>query len=95
MEANVVTNALSRRGASVASMIAHKWSLLEQISELTILVMSDNSTLYWVALSVHSDLVDQIQDRQCHNAELHRIMVDMERFGPISYSQREDGILMF
>ena len=60
----MVAYALSHRGASVASMMVHEWSLLEQMSELTISVMSDSSMLYCAVLSVYSDLVDQIQDRQ-------------------------------
>ena len=82
-KANTVVDALSLRGASAAS------------SELTILVVSDSSMLYCAALSVHSNLVDQIRDQQCYDAELDGIMVDMERFGPIGYSQREDGLFLF
>ena len=94
-KANVVADALSSHGASVASMMAHEWLLLEHMSELTISVVSDSSMLYCAALSVHFDLVDQIQDRQRYDVELDGLMVDMERFGPIGYSQREDGLLLF
>ena len=62
VKANVVADALSRRRASVASMMVHEWSLLEQMSELTISAVSDSSMLYYTALSVHSDLEDQIRD---------------------------------
>ena len=42
---NVVADALSRRGASMATMMVQEWRLLEQLSALSILAPEERSVV--------------------------------------------------
>ena len=54
----VVADALSRRGASTVAVLVQEWSLLEQLSELTISNLSSAPSIYCAFMAIHLDLVD-------------------------------------
>lgn len=51
-KANVVVDALSQRGASMAMMMVHEWGLLQQMSELAITPLEEKVIVHCVYLRV-------------------------------------------
>ena len=94
-KANMVADALSRREASTAAMLVHEWSLLEQLSHLTILDFDSALAIYCAYMVIRSDLVDQIRNKQQHDERLGHIMANMDKFCPLGYNMKDDGLLLY
>ena len=46
-------------------------------------------------MTVQSKLIDQIRVQQQNDMNLTQVLVDVEKFIPLGYSQRGDGLLLF
>lgn len=94
-KANVVADALSRRGASIAMMMIQEWQLLEQLDDLTITVDEETPGLYCAYLGIQSDLIQRIRAQQPYDEELGKVLERIEDYVSMGYSQRGDGLLLF
>ena len=94
-KANVVADALSRREASIASMMVQEWKLLEQLSTLSISAPADKSVVSCAYMRVQPELFEVLQSQQLKDEKLAQILADIEKFSPFGYTLRSDGILLF
>ncbi|XP_052197351.1 uncharacterized protein LOC127804519 [Diospyros lotus] len=94
-KANVVADALSRRGAYMAAMKTQEWMLLSQMGELSISGPEERPTGYCSYLRVQPDVMEQIRVQQSHDVKLTQILADVGKFSPVGFSQRGDGMLLF
>ena len=61
--ANVVVDALSRNvPLYMARLMAHEWHMLEAFSQLTVSVVSKESSVLIASIIVQLDLVNEIQE---------------------------------
>ena len=58
---NMVANALSRRGASIATIMVQEWLLLEQLSGLSISMSKQRPIVFYSYMKVQSKLVEWIR----------------------------------
>ena len=94
-KANVVADALSRRGAYVAAMMVHEWTLLRQMGEMSISEPEERLTVYCSYLRVQPEWMDQIRVQQSCDVKLAQIMANVGKFSPMGFSQRGDEMLLF
>ena len=69
-KANVVVDALSRRGASMATMMVQEWKLLEQLSTLSILAPEDRSVVSCAYMRVQPQLFELLKIQQSKDEKL-------------------------
>ena len=60
---NVVADALSRRGASIASMMVQEWKLLKQLSTLSISAPEDKSVVSCTYMRVQLELFELLKSQ--------------------------------
>lgn len=94
-KANVVADALSRRGAHIATMMVQEWMLLRQMGEMSISGLDERPIVYCSYLRVQPDLMEQIRVQQSCDGKLAQILADVGKFSPMGFSQRGDGMLLF
>ena len=76
---NVVADALSRRGASIASMMVQEWKLLEQLSTLSISALEDKSVVSCAYMRVQPELFEVLKTQQLRDEKLAQILADIEK----------------
>ena len=94
-KANVVADALSQRGAFITAIMVHEWKLLEQLSDLTLSFLEVRPIMFCGYMQVLLDWIERIRVSQPVDEKLATILANMERFGALGYSQRDDGILLY
>jgi len=69
-KANVVADALSHRGAYVAAMMIHEWTLFRQMGEMSIFRPEERPAVYCSYLRVQTKLMEQIRVQQSCDVKL-------------------------
>ena len=59
-KANVVVDALSRRGAFITSMMMQEWLLLEKLNGLSISPPEERPIVFYGYMKVESELIERI-----------------------------------
>ena len=91
----MVADALSRRRAFMATMMVQELRLLEQLSVLSISAPTDRSVVSYTYMRVQPELFGVLKTQQSRDEKLAQILVDIEKFSPLGYTLRSDGILIF
>ena len=68
---------------------------MEQLGELSISISDEKPTVCCAYMKVQPELLNQIQVQQSDDVRLNKILVDIEKFTPLGYSQRGNGLLLF
>ena len=92
---NVVADALSRQGASIALMMVQEWKLLEQLSTLSISSLADRSVVSYAYMRVQPELFELLKTQQSKDVKLAQILIDIDKFSPLGYTLQSEGILLF
>jgi len=94
-KANVVADALSRRGAFITSMMVQEWLLLEQLNGLYIYPPDERPIMFCGYMKVQSELIERIRVQQPTDEKLAKVLANRDKFKAVGYSRRDDELLMF
>ena len=79
----------------MATMMVQEWRLLEQLSVLSITALEDRSVVSCAYMRVQPELIELLKTQQLKDEKLAQILTNIEKYSPLEYTLRSDGILLF
>ena len=76
-------------------MMVQEWKLLEQLNMSSISAPEDKSVVSCAYMRVQPKLFEVLKIQQLRDEKLAQILEDIEKFSPLGYTLRSDGILLF
>jgi len=94
-KANVVADALSRKIVHTAHMMIKEVELLEKFRDMKLQVELESEFIRCSTLTISSDFLDSIRERQLLDASLNRVREQLESDEAKDFALGNDGILRF
>ena len=79
----------------MAALTVQEWILLRQMGEMSISSSEESPVVYCAYMKVQPYLIEHIRSQQPRDEKLAQILSNVERFSPVGFSQRGDGLLTF
>jgi len=83
---NMVADALSRRGTSIATIMMQEWLLLEQLNSLSISLFEERPIVFCGYMKVQLELIERIWVQQPTDEKLAKVLTNKEKFEAVGYS---------
>jgi len=94
-KANVVADALSRKTVHTAHLMIKEVELLENFRDRRIQVELGSESIRYSTLTISSDFLDSIKERQLLDASLNRVTEQLGSEEARDFALSDDGILRF